>query len=243
MGVFRRIVADIVDPAAVVTAIIFLSIAYAIFSPVLSEVQWNYFVYTSPRSMFFGVISTILSSPLYIAAFIAYAFFMLFTGLVIVCWYGKKRVGKPSNPFKHALRKLPHAIVLALILGAPLFLVFSLFAATYPSPATLPLVVVLAFLILYYVPLVSPALPALLIGDETVAGAIHEGVFVGKRWWWKILLYTLGAFIVVYILLLILSAVAWIVPALVITFIAQALLFVYTYAVITEVYVKDAIGR
>jgi len=243
MGVFRRIVADLVDPAAVVTALIFIVFATLVFSPVLSTVQANLLLYTSPRSAFYATIQEIFSDPLTVASFVAYGLVLLYTGLVVIGWYGKKRVGMPKNPFARAIKLIIPAAILGIIISSPFLLTFALYVALYPTVYSWIPLLILAFLIFYYLPVISPALPALVIKEDTLKGAIHEGVFVGMRWWWKILLYSLGAFIVLYILAGLLSLLAAYVPPQYIFFVVQALYFVYTYAVVVEVYVRDAFGE
>ena len=243
MGVFRRIVADLIDPAAVVTALIFTVFATLVFAPVLSVVQWNVLTYSSPKSAFYAAVQEIFSDPLLVLSFVLYGLLVLYTGLVVIGWYGKKRVGRPDNPFARALRIMPSALILGVIIASPLFLAFALYVALYPTVYSLVPLLILAFLVLYYVPVLSPSLPALVIRENTVRDALHEGVFVGMRWWWRILLYALGAFLLVYILSALLFLLAAYIPPQYIFFVVHALFFVYIYAVVAEVYVRDAFGE
>ncbi len=243
MGVFRRIVTDLFDPAAVVTALIFIVFASMVFTPVLSTVQANLFLYTSPRSAFYAIISDLLSNPPLILAFVVYGLILLYTGLVVIGWYGKKRVGLPKNPFTRAVKLVIPAFILGIIIASPFLLAFALYVALYPTVFSWIPLILLAFIVLYYLPVVSPALPALVIREENIKDAIHEGVFVGRRWWWKILLYSVGAFIVLYVISSLLGFLAPYVPPQYIFLVVQALFFVYMYAVVVEVYVRDTFGE
>ncbi len=241
MGVLLRILADVFDPVAVITVIVFLSMAYIVFLPALSEVHAGLMLAESVRTAFFSALSA-LSDPFILGAVLLYSLLSLYVGLVVVAWYVKKRTGKIDNPFRRAAEVFPHAIVLGIIIGAPFLLAFSLYASTYPYTISYIFLALLALIVLYYIPVVSPTLPALVV-EGNVRDALHEGVFVGRRWWWKILLYTAVVFAVIWIIALLLAPILASVHWFLAYVFFQTLLYLYTYAVVAEVYIRDAFGE
>ncbi len=241
MGVLLRILADVFDPVAVITAIVFLSMAYVVFLPALSEVHAELLLANSVRDAFFYALSA-LSDPFILAAVLLYSLLSLYVGLVIVAWYVKKRTGKIENPFRRAAEVFPHAIVLGIIVGAPFILAFALYASTYPYLISYVFLALLALVVLYYVPVVSPTIPALVV-EGNVKDALHEGVFVGRRWWWKILIYTAIIFAVIWIIAALLAPILARIHWFLAYVFFQTLLYIYTYAVVAEVYIRDAFGE
>ena len=239
MGVFARVLSDVFDPAALVLTLVFVFAVFWIFFPFLSEIQASIVFNQSPKAAFEDFLTTI-SDPILLIAYVVYILLMFYFSLVIVAWFLKKRTGHVENPFKAAVRVLPRAILLSILLGSPFLLLFSLYISFYPLLLSRISFYLLILLSLTYGPIIAPVLPALL-DTGSAKEALREGVFVGKRWWWRILLYLASAFIVIFLVLI---ALALLLPSIApfLLYLTNALFFIYSLAVVAEVYARDKFG-
>jgi len=252
MAVFRRVLFDGADLGLLVLTVLFMYGLFYAFGSVLSDLYSAYLlgVISSPdplvslRSLFYDSIST-LSEPLTLLSMFVYGILLLYLSLVVVGWIGKRRISCPENPFKRAVDVLIPAAILSIILLAPLSLLFSIILLLSSNTTVLIVALSLFFLVsLVYSTVVSPSIASLVIDSDSVSQALRNGVLVGRRRWFSILLHMFGVSLVTTVLLYLFGiaalALPWTSDFLLVLY--QAVAFILPLAVITEVYVSDAHG-
>ncbi|MDN5358323.1 MAG: hypothetical protein PWP76_166 [Candidatus Diapherotrites archaeon] len=253
MAVFKRVLADAFDLGLLAVVILFLYGMFYAFGSALAEVQSSYFftILASPdpllamRSAFYDALSA-LSDPLVLLSVLIYGVLMTYLSLVVIGWIAKKRVGYPENPFKRAVDVLIPFIILSIIVFAPVSVFFTLMLYFSYSISLLTVMFALFLIfLLVYTPVVAPSMAALVIDADTVSKALRDGVLVGRRRWIRIILYMLAVSIVTTLLLYIFDFIAlrapWASDFLLVLY--QAISFVLSLSVITEVYIADAHGE
>ncbi len=254
MDVFRRVLADGFDLGLLVLVILFLYGIGLLLGSVIAAVQSSYtleiIASTNPifalKPALSAAVSTVFSSPLYLSAVVVYSLFIVYLSALVISWISKRRTDFPKNPFVHALRVYLRFIVAGIIVGSPIIFIFAL-AVAIPSSATGMLISLLLFMVfaVLYIAFVAPVLPAIVVDDLDVRRALSDGLIVGKRAWWKIILYYIGVAVVTSLILAIFSWVDGYVPQLAdpLLYVYEAISFIMSAAVITEVYIAETRGE
>ncbi|HIQ10116.1 MAG TPA: hypothetical protein EYH23_01220 [Euryarchaeota archaeon] len=253
MGIFKRILSSGADAGLLALVVLFMYSIFYVFEPLLSEIYSKYLLtfVSSPdplvslRSLFYESLSRI-SEPLTLLAMFVYGLLYQYLVLVVIGWISKKRISSPENPFKRAVGVLIPSIILGVIILAPFFLLFALliFLSSNTTVLTVAFALFLIFLFVY-TPVVSPSLVSLVVDSDSISDALRNGVLVGRRRWFQIVLYMLGASVVLTIIWYLFGFIAVYLPwAWSFLFVLyQALSFILPLAVLTEVYVADTYGE
>ena len=243
---------DGTDVGLLVLTILFMSGLFYAFGPVLSDVYSTYLlgVLSSPdplvsmRSLFYDSISS-FSEPMALLSMFVYGILLLYLSLVVIGWIGKRRISYPGNPFKRAVDVLIPAVILNIILLAPISLLFSIVLLLSSNTPVLIAALSVFFLVFFvYSTIVSPSIASLVVDSDSVSQALRNGILVGRRRWLAILLYMFGLSFVTTVLLHIFGVFALVTPwtADFLLVLYQAINFILPLAVLTEVYVSDAHG-
>ncbi len=254
MCVFARVLADGFDVGLVALVTLVLYGIGMLIGPILAAIQSSYTLEivasANPvfalRSALSTALSTVASDPLYLLATLIYSLFMIYLSALVVSWISKRRTDFPENPFAHALHVYVRYLVAGIIVGAPLIFAFAL-AVVIPTSAA-GMVVSLALFTVFavlYGALVAPVLPAVVVDDLDVKRALSDGILVGRRAWLRIFIYFIGVAIVSALVMSLFSLISYYVPQLsdVLLYIYEAISFILSAAVATEVYIGETRGE
>ncbi len=187
-----------------------------------------------------------LSQPLTLVAYIVFLLVLAYATVTLVNLIAKKRGVEIGNPFIMAKRKLLAYILTLLGVFGPIFLLFAIY---FPVARTVwgmklfwPLIIIAAL----YLAVVSPTIPAVILGRGSARANFSSGLITGKRHWWRLII-TLAVLSLILTIIAYLFGLLSIVPipflAAFLLYLYQAMSFLSGIAAVTELYLLDIHGE
>ena len=211
-GLLRRVLVDLVDPAALVVAIVITFIVnYFVFPPLLDVLASSFAEYIVSGSLAAAVYTFFvgLSNPITFLSFVLTLLFSSYLLAFIISRYWQKRTGSVGNPFRRAFERIVHIILAGLFISSVPILLFLLYLLYYLIPPWNSVWFGLFLLsLLLWVPFTLPVLASVVVEDGRGRDLVYEGLLAGRIFWWKNLLTLFLVSLIVYLLVYLLSGVS-----------------------------------